>query len=152
MKKGTATTAAPDLVTATHVVTRISGDPRFGRVFINALGRSLEFEDPTDPTSANPGTPQGIPAVVAEAIQADASLADHLEVRPIGSKARATNKAKAAKRRAKAAPAPVDASVVEAAAATDAAVAARADGEAEPTEAPDSVPEAPRRRLGKHKR
>lgn len=65
-------------MTYTHRVSRISGPPASPpgpwRIFFHAIGRSLEWEEGTP---ESPGTPQDVPAVVADGIERDSSLAPH---------------------------------------------------------------------------
>lgn len=64
----------------THHVVRVSAGPPV-RIFFNALGRSLEWQPADDPDQ--PGSPQDVPAVVAEVITADPALAPHFRCDPI---------------------------------------------------------------------
>lgn len=65
----------------THRVSRISSTPAHGlRVFFNALGHSLEWEPGTP---EQPGSPQDVPAVVAEACERDEGLKPHFLIEPI---------------------------------------------------------------------
>lgn len=82
MEPQTETAAPPVDETLTHKVTRIStGHPHPFRIFFNPIGRSLEWN--AADAEAEPGTPQGVCAAVAEVIAKDSGLTPHFRIEPI---------------------------------------------------------------------